>query len=85
MAPASLVETEPETTSAPCTDRRDHTTRVLRSAVAAWFSLHPSRLATLDVETVERMALRLEGRALGLSLDARFSMEVPHLGHPWAG
>jgi hypothetical protein len=84
MAPASLVEPEPET-SAPCTERRDHTTRALRSAVAAWFSLHPSRLAPLDVETVERMALRLEGRALRLTFAARDGVAARERGHPWAG
>lgn len=84
MAPASLVEPEPET-SAPHSERRDHTTRALRGAVAAWFSLHPSRLAPLDVETVEHMALRLEGRALGAAPAARHRVAAHERGHPWAG
>jgi hypothetical protein len=84
MATASLAEPEPEI-SAPRTERRDLTTRALRSAVAAWFSLHPARLGALDGDTVERMALRLEGRTLRRTLEVSDVRAASSCGHPWAG
>lgn len=65
-------------------ERRDLTTRALRDAVAAWFSLHPARLAALDGATVEWMAMRLEGRR-GSSGTRAGDARPPDLGHPWAG
>lgn len=61
-------------------ERRDVTTRALRSMIAAWFDIHPRALATLTGETVDRMARRLEGRRLG-----RPQGGDDLLGHPWAG
>lgn len=66
-------------------ERRDHTVRSLRNAVAAWFSVHPASLATLDTETVELMFRRLEGRRHERTLDARDIGGRRSCGHPWAG
>jgi hypothetical protein len=67
-------------------ERRDPTTRALRNAVAAWFRIHPATLAALDRGTVERMALRLEGRRPHRALDALEGVcPVPEGRHPWAG
>lgn len=41
-------------------ERRDLTTRPLFDAVATWFQLHPSELASLGGNTVRTMASRLE-------------------------
>jgi hypothetical protein len=72
--------------AAPPVDRRDVTTRALRNAVAAWFRIHPARLAALDADTVERMALRLEGRRPHRSLAGLDGVcPVPEGRHPWAG
>jgi hypothetical protein len=65
-------------------ERRDLTTRALRDAVAVWFSLNPAKLATLDSATVERMAMRLEGRRLSRGSGAG-DRRPPDCGHPWAG
>jgi len=67
-------------------ERRDPTTRALRNAVAAWFRINPATLATLDRETVELMALRLEGRRPHRSLAGLDGIcPVPEGRHPWAG
>lgn len=72
--------------SATAVERRDLTTRALRNAVAAWFSIHPSALAALERDTVERMALRLEGRRLHRALPGMGSAcAIPEGRHPWAG
>ena len=72
--------------SATAVERRDLTTRALRNAVAAWFSIHPSALAALERDTVERMALRLEGRRLHRALPGMGSAcPIPEGRHPWAG
>jgi hypothetical protein len=72
--------------AAPPAERRDVTTRALRNAVAAWFRIHPASLAALDADTVERMALRLEGRRPHRSLDGLDGVcPVPEGRHPWAG
>jgi hypothetical protein len=78
---------DPEPTrTAPAVERRDPTTRALRNAVAAWFRIHPATLAALDHRTVERMALRLEGRRPHRALDALEGVcPVPEGRHPWAG
>jgi hypothetical protein len=74
------------TITAPAVERRDPTTRALRNAVAAWFRIHPATLAALDRGTVERMALRLEGRRPHRALDALEGVcPVPEGRHPWAG
>jgi hypothetical protein len=83
-APSDPGRTTPR--SATPVERRDLTTRALRNAVAAWFSIHPSALATLDGDTVERMALRLEGRRPHRSLPGLGSVcPIPEGRHPWAG
>ena len=64
-------------------ERRDLTTRAMRDAVAAWCSLDPARLATLDSATVERMARRLEGRRSPRNVEG--GAQRPSCGHPWAG
>jgi hypothetical protein len=66
-------------------ERRDCTTRALRNAVAAWFSIHPARLSVLTSATVERMALRLEGRRPQRRPEAGDIDRVPVAEHPWAG
>ena len=71
------------TLAAPAVERRDPTTRALRNAVAAWFRIHPGTLAALDRDTVERMALRLEGRRRHDALEG--VCPVPEGRHPWAG
>jgi hypothetical protein len=72
--------------AAPPAERRDVTTRALRNAVAAWFRIHPESLASLDADTVERMALRLEGRRPHRSLAGLDGVcPVPEGRHPWAG
>jgi hypothetical protein len=72
--------------SATPLERRDLTTRALRNAVAAWFSIPPSALAALERDTVERMALRLEGRRMQRSLPGLGSAcAIPEGRHPWAG
>jgi hypothetical protein len=72
--------------AAPPAERRDVTTRALRNAVAAWFRIHPGSLASLDPDTVERMALRLEGRRPHRSLAGLDGVcPVPEGRHPWAG
>jgi hypothetical protein len=65
-------------------ERRDPTTRAMRNAVAAWFSIEPARLASLDGSTVELMALRLEGRRSGAALRTGL-LDLSLVGHPWAG
>ena len=65
-------------------ERRDLTTRALRSMVAAWCDIHPRSLAALTSDTVDRMAGRLEGRRLGGPQDGDGGATAP-LGHPWAG
>ncbi len=83
---ATTIPVERERTAAPVTERRDLTTRALRNAIAAWFRIHPSSLATLDHETVERMALRLEGRRPHRSISGLDGVcPVPEGRHPWAG
>jgi hypothetical protein len=67
------------------TERRDLTTRALRAAVAAWFGMPPARLASLDDDTIDRMALRLEGRRPRRPLDADNVCPIPQSVHPWAG
>ncbi|MGI0131171.1 MAG: hypothetical protein ACREEC_13650, partial [Thermoplasmata archaeon] len=69
MTTAAPIERESKTGSARI-ERRDLSTRVLRDALATWFSLHPATLASIDEGTVERMALRLEGRRTHRLLDA---------------
>jgi hypothetical protein len=84
METGPLVQPE-QGTSVPRAERRDRTVRALRGAVAAWFFIHPALLAPLDGETVERMALRLEGRRPRRRFDADDVDRVPAPGHPWAG
>ena len=70
----------------PPLERRDLTTRVLRNAVAAWFGVPPAKLAPLDRRTIDRIALRLEGRRLHFSVDSLTSVgSNSELSHPWAG
>ncbi|HEY2705429.1 MAG TPA: hypothetical protein VGL20_17230 [Candidatus Dormibacteraeota bacterium] len=86
MATTIPLERERAASAAPSRERRDLTTRALRDAVAAWFRIHPARLAALDAHTVERMALRLEGRRQHRSLDGLDGVcPVPEGRHPWAG
>ena len=84
---ATTVSPDPgRTFTATTVERRDPTTRALRDAVAAWFRIHPATLAALDRGTVERMALRLEGRRPHRALDALEGVcPVPEGRHPWAG
>jgi hypothetical protein len=63
-------------------ERRDLTNRALRNAVAGWFDIHPSSLAPLDELTIERMAVRLEGRR---PHRRRTLTPEPEVGHPRAG
>ena len=73
-------------THTPVGERRDQTTRALRNALAAWFRIHPASLAALDRDTVERMALRLEGRRPHRSIAGMDGIcPVPEGNHPWAG
>jgi hypothetical protein len=70
----------------PRVERRDPTTRALRNAVAAWFRIDPASLATLDHNTVDLMALRLEGRRQHRSIAGLDGVcPVPEGRHPWAG
>ncbi len=85
MATTIPLERERTASAAPSRERRDQTTRALRNAVAAWFGIHPASLAGLDARTVERMALRLEGRRQHRSLDGDGICPVPEGRHPWAG
>jgi hypothetical protein len=86
MAPTFPLERERAVSAAPSRERRDVTTRALRDAVASWFRIHPASLATLDPPTVERMAMRLEGRRQHRSLDGLDGVcPVPEGRHPWAG
>ncbi|MEA2615281.1 MAG: hypothetical protein QOE72_1064 [Chloroflexota bacterium] len=86
MAPTFPLERERAASAASSRERRDVTTRALRNAVAAWFRIHPATLATLDPPTVERMAMRLEGRRQHRSLDGLDGVcPVPEGRHPWAG
>lgn len=86
MAPTFPLERERAASAASSRERRDVTTRALRDAVAAWFRIHPGTLATLDPPTVERMAMRLEGRRQHRSLDGLDGVcPVPEGRHPWAG
>jgi hypothetical protein len=86
MAPTFPLERERVASAASSRERRDVTTRALRNAVAAWFRIHPATLATLDPPTVERMAMRLEGRRQHRSLDGLDGVcPVPEGRHPWAG
>lgn len=81
-----MATTIPLTRGSTAGERRDVTTRALRDAIAAWFRIHPSSLASLDRETVERMALRLEGRRPHRSLSGIDGVcPVPEGSHPWAG
>jgi hypothetical protein len=66
-------------------ERRDVTTRALRAAVAAWFGIHPAELASLNGDTIDRMALRLEGRRTPRPPDAPDASAARPVGHPWAG
>jgi hypothetical protein len=70
--------------AAPAGERRDPTIRALRNAVAAWFRIHPSSLSVLDRDTVEHMALRLEGQRPRRALPGSVC-PVPEGSHPWAG
>ncbi|MDB5067284.1 MAG: hypothetical protein JWM18_3718 [Chloroflexi bacterium] len=86
MAPTFPLERERAASAASSRERRDVTTRALRDAVAAWFRIHPATLATLDPPTVERMAMRLEGRRQHRSLAGLDGVcPVPEGRHPWAG
>ncbi len=86
MATTIPLERERAGSAAPARERRDATTRALRNAVAAWFRIHPASLASLDPHTIERMALRLEGRRQHRPLDGLEGIcPVPEGRHPWAG
>jgi hypothetical protein len=86
MAMTFPLKRERATSAVPSGERRDVTTRALRDAVAAWFRIHPASLAALDPHTVERMAMRLEGRRQHRSLDGLDGVcPVPEGRHPWAG
>jgi Transcriptional regulatory protein, C terminal len=55
-----VASPETEDRRRPSPERRDHSTRALCGAVAAWFGVHPSALAPLDKGTVTMMARRLK-------------------------